>query len=244
MPAPPTHNIVMNATTTLTAAFSAGGGPATYRSTVLADGPRFLWGLGDATGGFADVTGNGNAGTASGTGLSRGAAGHRDLDKRRGVASTDGTSSMPAAAVSGLSATVVSVEVWFRASAYANWSDLASHNWGGAGGSGWGLYLNASRQLTWGLWQSGSAEKNVRSAALTANLIYHAVGTYDGSVIRLYLNGALVGSSTVGAITLNTAASVFTGQDRYDLAAHGGRARRLRGEPLGRAGHAHYNAGK
>ena len=181
-------------------------------------------------------TGNGNAGTASRhRALSR-RRGHRDLDQRRcALVHRRNEHVSPAPPSPGSRASVVSVEVWFRASAYANWSDLASHNWGGTGGSGWGLYLNASRQLTWGLWQSGSTEKNVRSVALTANVIYHAVGTYDGSVIRLYLNGALVASATVGAIALNTTASVFSGRTDTtspltvdELAVYAGASRRRR----------------
>lgn len=209
-----THNIVATASRTLTATFNGGGGPPPpgYRSAVLADSPRLLWGLGDISGAFTDATGNGNAGSAVGVGMSRAVPGLVTSASDGGLAFTNGTSYVSRATVSGLSASVVSVEVWFKASAYANWSDLVSHNWGGTGGSGWGLYLSANRQLTWGLWQSGSPEKNVMSTNLTANVVYHAVGTYDGSVIRLYLNGVLAASKTVGAITLNTTASVFSGK--------------------------------
>lgn len=207
-----THNVVVGATTTLTAVFAGSGGTTTYRDAVLADSPRLLWGLGEASGGFADVTGNGNAATATGVGFSRGVPGLVTSTSDGALTFTDATSNVTRASVSGLSATAVSVEAWFRASTFANWSDLVSHNWGGTGGSGFGLYLSSNGQLTWGLWQSGGAEKSVSSAVLATNLIYHAVGTYDGSVIRLYLNGALVASSTVGAVTLNTAASVWTGR--------------------------------
>ncbi|HYK95958.1 MAG TPA: LamG-like jellyroll fold domain-containing protein, partial [Candidatus Dormibacteraeota bacterium] len=208
-----THNIVANASTTLTATFSGGGPPPpAYRSAVLADTPRLLWGLGDASGAFTDATGNGNTGSAVGVGLSRAAPGLVTSTSDGALVFTDGTSNVSRASVSGLSASVVSVEVWFKASSFANWIDLVSHNWGGAGGSGWDLYLSSNKQLTWGLWQSGAAETNVKSAILSANVVYHAVGTYDGSVIRLYLNGALVASKTVGGITLNTTASVFSGK--------------------------------
>ena len=239
-----THTLVAAATTTLTAAFSGGGGTPTYRSAVLADSPRLLWGLGEASGAFTDATSNGNAGTASGTGLVRGAAGLVTSTSDGALTFTNGTSNVSRPAVSGLSPTVVSVEVWFRASAFANWSDLASHNWGGSNGSGWALYLSANRQLTWGLWQSGSPEKNVKVAALTANRVYHAVGTYDGNIIRLYLDGALVASKTVGAVALNTTASVFTGRTDTtspltvdELAVYAGSLAPARVT-------AHYNAGR
>ena len=240
-----THNFVANATMTLTATFAgSGGGPATYRSTVLADTPRFLWGLGDPSGAFTDATGNGNAGTATGSGLSRGVTGLVASTSDGALTFTDPTTFVSRTAVSGLSASVVSFEAWFRASAFANWSDLARHNWGGTNGSGWAMYLSANRQLTWGIWGAGSPEKNVKATALTANALYHAVGTYDGNVLRLYLNGALVASKTVGAIALNTTASVLTGTTDTtspltvdELAVYAGTLSAARVT-------AHYNAGR
>src|SRR5258708_20454127 len=43
----------------------------------------------------------------------------------------------------------------------------------------------------------------VSPVAITTNTTYHFVGTYDGTTLRMYVNGALVASAaTVGAITL------------------------------------------
>ena len=72
------------------------------------------------------------------------------------------------------------------------------------------MYVDASRALTWGLWQSGGTQLNVTVPGLTVGSTYHAVGTYDGNVLRLYLNGAQVATRTVGALTLNTTASAYS----------------------------------
>ena len=45
---------------------------------------------------------------------------------------SDGTSYVNRSPVVGLPSAAVTAEVWFRANAFANWSDLASHNWGGS----------------------------------------------------------------------------------------------------------------
>jgi hypothetical protein len=125
---------------------------------------------------------------------------------------TDGTSSVTCATPSGLPSSSVSVEIWFKTGAFANFIDLVSHNWGGTGGNGFAMYTTSNRQLWWGLKEGSAAETSVKATGLSANTVYHAVGTYDGNVLRLYLNGTQVASKTVGAKTLNTTASVFTGR--------------------------------
>src|SRR5262249_38226026 len=106
----------------------------------------------------------------------------------------------------------VSAEVWFKASAFANTIDLVNHVYGGTGGQGWALFVNGSGVLYFGFYQSGGSQQLVGSAPLSTGTTYHAVGTYDGNGMRLYLNGPLVGSKTVGALTLNTTGGVFTGK--------------------------------
>jgi hypothetical protein len=205
------HNVVANANATYTATYQASSTPA-YVSTVLADNPLLYWELGEPSGAFGDTSGHSNVGSAGGTGLSRHAA-----DLVAGLSDgalkfTDGTSNVTCSSPSGLPSAAVSVEVWFKAVGFANFIDLVSHNWGGTGGSGWSMYVTNSRQLWWGLKEGSAAETSVKVGSLNANTVYHAVGTYDGNVLRLYLNGSQVATKTVGAKTLNTTASVFTGK--------------------------------
>jgi glucose/arabinose dehydrogenase/PKD repeat protein len=206
------HNVTANTSLTLTANFAAGAPTEPYPPVVLADTPKLYWRLGETADPFADSSGNGNAATASGTGLSRGQPDLVAGDTDHALTFTDGTSSVACASPSGLPSSAVSVELWFRTGQFANYIDLASHNWGGSGGSGWAIYTTSNRQLSWGLWEAGSTETSVKATNLSANTTYHVVGTYDGNIIRLYLNGRLVTSRTVGAKTLNTSASVLTGR--------------------------------
>jgi len=102
--------------------------------------------------------------------------------------------------------------VWFKAAGFANSIDLVNHGYGATGGNGWAMWLNAGGSLNFGLWQSGGTQQVVVSSPLSANTTYHAVGTYDGNVMRLYVNGAQVATKTVGALALNTSAGFFTGR--------------------------------
>jgi hypothetical protein len=206
------HNLVANTSQTLTATFTAGTPTEPYPPVVLADSPRLYWRLGETADPFADSSGNGNSATTSGSGVSRGQPDLVAGDTDHCLSFTDGTTFVSRGSVSGLSSTQVTVEAWFRTGQFANYIDLASHNWGGTGGAGWAIYTTSTRQLWWGLWESGSSEISIKATNLAVNTTYHVVGTYDGNVLRLYLNGVLVTSKTIGAKTLNTSASVLTGR--------------------------------
>src|SRR4029079_14360737 len=114
-------------------------------------------------------------------------------------------------AITGLPTSTVSTEVWFKAAGFANSIDLVNHGYGAAGGNGWAMWLNAGGSLNFGFWQSGGTQQVVVSNPLSTNTTYHAVGTYDGNVMRLYVNGVQVATKTVGALTLNTSAGLFIG---------------------------------
>jgi PKD repeat protein/glucose/arabinose dehydrogenase len=205
------HNVVANANATYTATFQASSAP-TYSSTVLADNPLLYWRLGESSGTFADSSGHGNAGAANGSGFTPHAPDLVAANNDGALTFTDGTSNVSCPSIASLSSSTVSVEVWFKTAAFANYLDLASHNWGGPNGSGWSIYVASNHQLFWGLKASGSAEASAKIGGLNPNTVYHVVGTYDGNVLRIYLNGVQVATKTVGAKALNTSAGLLTGQ--------------------------------
>jgi hypothetical protein len=184
-----------------------------YPDTVLADSPFLYWRLGEASGGFANSAGTGNGGSAVGSGLSRHVSDLVAANTDGALTFTDATSYVTTtSAVTGLSSSAVSAEAWFRAGAFANSTDLVNHGYGASGGHGWALFTTATGVLYFGLYQGGGTQQLVASAPLATGTTYHAVGTYDGSVMRLYVNGSQVATKTVGALTLNTSAGVFTGR--------------------------------
>jgi glucose/arabinose dehydrogenase len=196
------HDVIANATMNFTATYTTAA--TTYASSILSDTPFLFWRLGETSGPFADASGHENTGTLNGTGAARGQATLVPGDPTGSVKFTNGTTTVENGAVAGLPSAAISAEAWFRIGAHGNWIDYVRHAWGGTGGHGWALFSDANGKLSWGLWQSGGPQQLASYAGLQTNVTYEAVGTYDGSTLRLYVNGALVASKTVGALALNT----------------------------------------
>jgi hypothetical protein len=114
----------------------------------------------------------------------------------------DGTSgyiSLPTALDAG-GWSQVSVEIWANLStaSLGSFSNLIA---GGSGNNGYSLYWNGTSSLNF---QVGNGTTNhvaqyVVPASSNVGTWWHIVGTYDGSVARLYVNGVLRGTSaTIG----------------------------------------------
>jgi hypothetical protein len=164
-----------------------------YGGLVLADSPAAFWRLGDKACGPADASGNGNTGTyAGGPGLGA----HALIADPNTSVHFDGRNdeiTFPDSA--SLSPTkAISVEAWVR-------PDIVPT----ASGSVWQLiskwntallYLQggASPKFAFALYDTASssyASVVVGTTTVAADTVYHVVGTYDGSTMRIYVNGSL-----------------------------------------------------
>ena len=121
--------------------------------------------------------------------------------------------------VISLASTAITVECWVKLAGHSNWNDLVSNNWIN---SGWNLFVGST------LWyfaiaQSGS--QYVASAAHGGTTEWTQVtGTYDGTNVRLYVNGVSVASPvTIAGATLDTGYFVRVGQQNdpnsYDISS-------------------------
>ncbi len=109
-----------------------------------------------------------------------------------------------------LKPTKVSVAAWVRhdSAAFKNWEAILAK-----GDTSYRMHLNGgcslntptTNALDFGL-NTGCSTADVSSTTVpVANQWYHAVGTYDGAMLRLYINGALVGSvAYAGSVAANT----------------------------------------
>jgi glucose/arabinose dehydrogenase len=190
-----THVVtVPGADQTLTANFAASSGPP--------PGLVAAYGFDEASGTTVkDASGNGNDGTISNA--TRTAAG-----KNAGALSFNGTSALvtvPAAPSLDLT-TGMTLEAWVNPSALGgSWRTVIFKE--RTGGMLYSLYANnGSANRPVGQVFLGGAEQNaVGTAALPLNTWTHLAATYDGTALRLYVNGALTSTLAVsGALTKTT----------------------------------------
>ena len=75
---------------------------------------------------------------------------------------------------------------------------------------GYGLRLRSDNTFWFAIGADGNSTFAASPAVAAVNTWFHLVGTYDGATIRLYVNGALAGS-TASAHTLNSTAPLTIG---------------------------------
>ena len=191
------------------------GAPATYASTVMADSPAAYWRLGEASGSSAaDSSGNGNGGSYAG-GVTLGAPAL--INDPNTAASFDGNDDrMYFSDSASLSPTAaISLEAWVRPNAVPT-----------AAGSGWHLiskwntallYIQGgvNPKFVFTLYNSGTSSYGPNLASTTtvaAATTYHVVGTYDGTTMRIYVNGVLEGTAArSGAVNDSSFGGVLAG---------------------------------
>ena len=176
-----------------------------YPESVLADGPAGYWRLGESSGtGAADSSGNGNDGAYVGSpglgapGLVAGADTAVDFDAIDDRVTVDDSPSLsPTAAIT--------VEAWVHPDGLPTTN--GSIRYIAIKSQAYMLRMErVSDQVRFAffVYGDGSYGPFVHSGALTiaAGTTYHVVGTYDGSQLRLYINGAEQ-ASTPRTVTIN-----------------------------------------
>lgn len=105
--------------------------------------------------------------------------------------------------------TQITMEAWVYPTAFTSYSGIVSRVGGVSPFGGWMLNTNNDGGVNRfdiamnisGVWRTWVTYGGSFSPALTTNTWYHLVGTHNGSVMALYLNGTLINQfSSVGTI--------------------------------------------
>lgn len=171
----------------------------TYSSEVLADSPLAYWRLGDTSGTTAtDSSGNSKNGTYSG-GYTLNTTGLLTSDVDKAVA-FDGSSGMVTVA-DATDLTAFTVECWIKTSD-SNAKLVARRGTDTSGDTTSIFKLQISGGNIQGVvWKNGSTADSVTGTSVNNNAAHHVALTYDGTTIRLYLDGASVGTPASGIVS-------------------------------------------
>jgi hypothetical protein len=184
----------------------------TYADTVTADAPIGYWKLADlGTTTAADSSGLGHPGNYSGT-VALGQPGLLTHSNDTAVtfrnASFDGR--MVTQYLYGYAGSSVTAETWAKYTSATGLDQLVTRNYPSNGGWMLGVTRTSGIQQAQFTVVKGGA-KYTASAGITPGTVYLA-GTYDGSAVRLYVNGTLAATRTLAGAPLSaTANTVLAG---------------------------------
>lgn len=191
--------------------------PTGYSTRVLGNSPAAYWRLGEASGtSAADATGNGNTGTYTSSptlGVTGAIAGDTAV-------TFSGSNYVTGPSTGGLNITgsAITVEAWVKASGPGSYAYLVSKY---AGGGGYALYTGASATINFFV-VTGSSGVAVATAPNSPwdGAWHYVVGTYDGSTVRIFVDGALAGTAAATG-TISSSSTTALNLGRYSGGGYG-----------------------
>jgi hypothetical protein len=171
-----------------------------YDQIVSADGPQAYWRLGETAGTTTSVDSSGQSNNGTFSGITLGAAG-------KVAGNTAATTSSSSGRMIGEKAysfpQQFTVEAWFKQSFTRGGRIIGFGNskTGNSSSNDRMLYLRSNGQVTFGV--NDGSQRTINSASNKNNSAWHhAVGTYENGAMKLYVDGVLAGSQTIGQASL------------------------------------------
>ncbi|MDD2696895.1 MAG: LamG domain-containing protein, partial [Candidatus Pacebacteria bacterium] len=180
-------------------------------------GPVGYWKFNEGLGSSAyDSSGNNNTGTLYGGMATSTADGSGWKAGKYGSAlAFDGTNDYVACSNNSIlnPTTAITVGAWVKPKTYTSWDGIVS-KWSTAGNRGYILLLNGFGGFIFSITTDGSTAINASGPlSLTAENWYYVAGTYDGSVLKVYINGILLGQTSAMGNIFASSDSLRIGKD-------------------------------
>ncbi|MGW1342899.1 LamG-like jellyroll fold domain-containing protein [Kribbella sp. NPDC002412] len=177
--------------------------PATaYDQIINADGPQAYWRLGEPAGTTASVDSSGQSNNGTYTGVTLGTAGAIAGNTAMTISSSSGRMagekaySMPQQ---------FTVEAWVKQSGFNRGGRIIgfgnSKTTSSGGGGDRMLYMRTNGSIVFGV-NDGSQRTLTSTSGKNDGQWHHVVGTFDNGAMKLYVDGALAGSASVGQASL------------------------------------------
>ncbi|TDD21203.1 laminin G [Kribbella turkmenica] len=173
-----------------------------YDQIVKSDGPQAYWRLGEAAGSTTSVDSSGQSNNGTFTGVTLGGAGAIAGDTSMTASTTSGRMigekaySMPQQ---------FTVEAWVKQSGFNRGGRIigfgSSRTGSSAGGGDRMLYMRTNGSIVFGV-NDGTQRTLTSTSGKNNGQWHHVVGSYDNGAMKLYVDGVLAGSTSVGSASL------------------------------------------
>jgi hypothetical protein len=173
-----------------------------YDQIVSADGPQAYWRLGEAAGATTSVDSSGQSNNGTFTGVTLGSPGAIAGNTSMTISSSTGRMvgekaySMPQQ---------FTVEAWVKQSGLLRGGRIIGFGNSRTGNSGGGgdrmLYMRTTGSIVFGV-NDGAQRTLTSTSGKNDGQWHHVVGTYDNGAMKLYVDGVLAGSASVGPASL------------------------------------------
>jgi len=189
---------------------AAAGAGSRYHQEVLADAPVAYWRLGESAGTTATDAKGARNGTYT-NGPARGAAGALvdDPDTATTFDGVDDRVDVPYAAA--LNPTTFTVEAWARATDTSAGFKTVVSSWANPAAAGFGIWADGAN---WAFYLGRGAGSTPVYAPITTGAWTHLAATYQGTTMRLYVDGQLAASGTASYLA-NTTSPLGIGGATY-----------------------------
>jgi RHS repeat-associated protein len=197
---------------------ASGRNSGSYAANVGADRPSAYWRIGEPAGTttVTDRSGNNNAGTTGGAGITLGQTGALVTDSNSAArfdGSTTAYVSVPYSITDNPSG-AFSLEAWVDVTGgQGTWRAVVSTACTSCSGyKGFEIYARSDNAWSAYIGTGSASWGYVAGGSVILNQWTHVVETYNGSVLSLYVNGALIGT-TSSAFAANSTLPLYLGTD-------------------------------